>query len=322
MKNYARTAAATILAFAAATAHGAFYVNEDAPNGVSPAAAAAALLAPAARESTLYVSFAGTWLSKAGKSTLQQSESKMHAADSIAINAFARTRGRLAAANKRAIAVKAWLVKQGIPEGKVTAYTELDPEADPQDTDVQVVARSRSLSAQLSHTANLAPAQPAPTPVAEPRLSGDTQATADDNRLLFTKRIIAMAQKKVISSDDAITLLNEFLKTPDAATAVLDTNAPNAPLVVHTTPPVDEAKVWLLKGKTTLRENMKEWATLAGYSAPEWSAAGTYDVQYDKPFTGTYLEVLAEVAKIVPTLDFRVSKNRRTVQIADVARTN
>lgn len=159
----------------------------------------------------------------------------------------------------------------------------------------------------------------------------------------FARRIMAMAQAKIISGDDAIRLMNEFLNgqpgtlaAQPSATSAQQVVTPAAPIVggpIATAQPAypvaqisaqpqivaaaDASRSWTLTANRTLRENLEDWAQQAGYTKPTWSASMPYQITYTSNFNGTFLQVLAQIAQAVPGLDFKVSKAQRTIAVVD-----
>jgi len=318
----------------ATSAHAAFYVNDDAP------IVTAANPQSARQDTTSYVSFYGTRLSRSGKSTLEGMNSALLAADNINVSAYAKNKNQLQNAKRRVAAVKDWLVQHGVANSKIQTYTEVDPEDDASDTDVQIAARSSTLtptaetmrSAQLVSTSPAAQL-PAPTPAQKPQ-----PAISDQVRLDFARRIMAMAQAKVISADDAMRLIAEFLdsngttqtaapsaapvqalpqQTPSLAAAQPIVGGPIQIAAAQIVPTADAMRSWTLAADKSLHQNIDDWAQIAGYGKPAWSASVPYQVTYTSTYTGTFLEVLGRIANAVPALDIQVSKGHRTITVVD-----
>lgn len=339
------TCAVAMLALGTAvTAQAAFVVSDDAPpitasNPQGPK-----------RETTSTLSFYGTRLSRAAKSALDGMASDAVAADTINLNAYAKTKALAVNAKRRVATVKEWLVAHGVPSAKIDVYTEIDPQDDASDTDVQVTLRTVARPAQ--------PAMLSPSPI--PAASGSATAQSiqyapaqaampDRERLDFARRVIAMAQAKIISGDDAVRLVAEFLNgrevavQPQAAALPQQTAAmiaPSAPPIVggpitpaqpaqwplaavavaqapQIMPASDVFRTWTLAANKSLRENLEDWAQQAGYSKPTWSASMPYQITYTSSYTGTFLQVVGQIAQAVPALDFRVSKALHTITIVD-----
>lgn len=302
--------------FSGSAAHAAFFVSDDTPTVTASHPEAAR------RETTAYVSFYGNRPSRAGRNTLENLSSAALAADSIAINAYAKTRAQLTMAKRRVAVLKDWLVKQGVSESKIQAWSELDPEDDPTDNDVQVVLRSSLLIPTQDAIAS-APLSPATLPPPAPPQRATSGAVINDQvRLEIARRLMAMAQSKIISQEDAVRLVSDFLaaNAPQAApqlapqiTPAAAAPAPTAQIV----PTTDATRTWTLVANQSLQDNLRQWAKMAGYSEPEWAASNPYQVTYSSPYTGTFLQVLEQLSKVVPGLDFQVSQSRHTLRVVD-----
>ncbi|MBR8049221.1 TcpQ domain-containing protein [Burkholderia multivorans] len=302
--------------FSGNAAHAAFFVSDDAPTVTASHPEAAR------RETTAYVSFYGNRPSRAGRNTLQNLSGAALAADSIAINAYGKTRAQLAIAKRRVAALKDWFVKQGVPEPKIQAWSELDPEDDATDNDVQVVLRSSLLIPTQDTIASATLSTPAPAPAAPPQRSTTGAVMNDQVRLEIARRLMAMAQSKIISQEDAVRLVSDFLtaNAPQAAPQLAAQVSPSAAVpapIAQIVPITDVTRTWTLIANQSLQENLRQWAKVAGYSEPEWAASNPYQVTYSSPYTGTFLQVLQQLSTIVPGLDFQVSQSRHTLRVVD-----
>lgn len=113
-------------------AHAAFYVHDDTSSITT--------LYPfeVREESTAYIAFYGSRISKTGQIILRKMVNRSIAADTIHINAYGKTRTQFSKAKQRVATVKSWLVKQGVTETKIQTYTRLDPSNDINDTTVKI----------------------------------------------------------------------------------------------------------------------------------------------------------------------------------------
>ncbi|MCS6496766.1 TcpQ domain-containing protein [Burkholderia thailandensis] len=305
--------------FSGSAAHAAFFVSDDTPTVTASHPEAAR------RETTAYVSFYGNRPSRAGRNTLENLSGAALAADSIAINAYGKTRAQLAIAKRRVAVLKDRLVKQGVPDSKIQAWAELDPEDDPTDNDVQVVLRSSLLIPTQDAIASATLSPPTLPPSEPPQRSacGAGAVMNDQVRLEIARRLMAMAQSKIISQEDAVRLVSDFLaaNTPQAASQQLTaqiTPAAAAPTpAAQIVPATEVLRTWTLAANQSLQDNLRQWAKMAGYSEPEWAASTPYQVTYSSPYTGTFLQVLEQLSKVVPGLDFQVSQSRHTLRVVD-----
>ncbi len=346
MKIKLTCAVAMIALGSAATAQAAFVVNDDAPS------ITAANPQGPKRETTSTLSFYGTRLSRAGKTTLDGMTSDVVTADTISLNAYAKSKALMVNAKRRVATVKNWLVAHGVPEAKIDVYTEIDPNDDASDTDVQMTVRTAAYR-PAPEVVRTPPVAAAPFDVAAaPQTPQRAQPSMSEHeRLDFARRVMAMAQAKIISGDDAIRLINEFLNGQTNVGAPMQqgaslaqqpapASAPNAPPVVggpiaaaqpaqwtmsaignaqppQIMPAADVPRTWTLLASRSLRENLEDWAQQAGYAKPAWSASMPYQITYTSNYNGTFLQVLGQIAQAVPGLDFNVSKAKHTIAVVD-----
>jgi hypothetical protein len=309
----------------ASAAHAAFYVNEDAP--APTITASNPLPLPARPDTTEYVEFHGVYMTHDGKDTLQGLLGKVQNASSITLTATTRSHAQLTTTRKRLATVKNWLVRNGVTAGSIQASTELDPQDDPSDTDVQIVVHNGGNNAPplLPRSIPLADNQPAI--LSAPTTSSNTAngGMTDEMRLQIARRLMAMAQNKIISQEDAVRLVNDFL-TANPATAAMPASAipgqqisaQGEPQISVAAPAVAEVpRTWTLVAGRSLQENIQDWAKDAGYAAPDWKASMPYQVNYSSPYVGTFLQVLQQVNAQVPSLDFLVSQSRHTLTVVD-----
>jgi hypothetical protein len=344
--NFKRSLLATSAALClTGSAHAAFFVNEDAPavTAVHPEAAR--------KDKRLYIPFSKGRLSSASRAHLDSTIESYANLDSVSITTYAASRKALPAAQRRVAVVRSLMLRRGIPLEQINASAEVDPYIDPSDTDVQVVFKastqrptiesmraarfvaqplalpvSQQVSAPIVHAQqvfqNQVSVQPSSMSVlpTQPPQQGPNAAT-----LAFVKKIMAMAQSKLITQESAVRLVNEYLANlpPQSSGGALPDGG-QAQSLVPATPQIvpfgEVPRVWTLAANKSLRDNLREWAITAGYSEPSWAASNLYQITYTSSFTGTFLEVLNQVANSVPTIDFKVSRNRRTIEVVDAAR--
>jgi hypothetical protein len=319
--NLKKSILAILVAAAAQQAQAGFYVNDDAP------VITAANPEQARKAKTVYASFTGTRLSKASRTDLENLGDSPLDADSVAVSVYARNKQQLVAANRRALTVRSWLVRKGVAPDRIKVNAELDPDTDPLDTDIQIVFRSapqRAIADTLRAARFVPPAVAIPLPIANAQAQSQN---SDSARLDFVKKIMSMAASKMISQESAVRLVGDYLANlgPNAAPLPQTpaTGVPSQsgsaiqPVPSQIVPFGEVPRVWTLAANRSLRDNLKDWAATAGYGEPNWTASNPYQVTYTSTYTGTFFEVLNQVASAVPTVDFRVSKNRRTIDVVD-----
>jgi hypothetical protein len=336
----------SLLAMAAAlclssSVHAAFFVSDDAPavNAMHPEVAR--------KDKRVYVPFTKGLLSSAARAHLDTTIDNFSNIETISITTYAPTRKALPAAQRRIAIIRSIMIRRGIPREQISVNAEVDPYIDPTDTDVQVVMRastqrpntegmraarlvgqpvSTHLSAPIVYSSPVVQAQPlqlAPqqTAISTPQQSQNTAT------LGFVKKIMAMASSKLITQESAVRLVNEYLANLPApqenSTNTTGGTHGQAAMVVAGGPQIvpfgEVPRIWTLSANKSLRDNIREWAATAGYAELSWTASNLYQVTYSSKFTGTFLEVLNQVANNVPTVDFRVSRVQRTIQVVDAA---
>lgn len=320
------------------TAHAGFYVNDDAP------VVTAAHPEAARKDKTVYVSFSGTKLQGSSRGELESTADVMPNPDSVVITASVKTAKQLASANRRVASVRSALIRRGVSTDRIASNAEVDPLADALDTDVKVIFRSSTQrpsldsirAARFVQSAPAQPVQPAPVPtptypyaagtVAQPGVGSlPTMAQQGQNlaKLEFVKKIMAMASNKLISQESAVKLVNEYLSnmsntsTQFASTGAQQAIAPIVPSAPQIVPFGEVPRVWTLAANKSLRDNVRDWAIAAGYGEPAWMASNLYQVTYTSTYTGTFVEVLGQLANSVPSVDFRLSRNARRLEVVD-----
>ena len=139
--------------------------------------------------------------------------------------------------------------------------------------------------------------------------------------LQMVNRVLAMAQTNAIKADDALRLIADLMQQRQPSAQLQA--SPGAPLVATIQPApiiipvVEQPRVWTLTSGKSLKENLEAWAATAGWPAPTWEASNPYQITQDHPMTGTYMEVLGQLAKMVPTIDLQVRKGARSLKIVD-----
>jgi len=164
------------------------------------------------------------------------------------------------------------------------------------------------------------------------------QLLNDPAKLAIASKIITLCQNKLIRPEDVVTLLAELLRTAPAAPH--NPPAPQAMYVSQETPPqaqlqpaaqatlqpavyvtrqfspaADQPRTWLLDSNKTLRANLEDWASQAGWNIPDWQPANPYQITFSSTLQGSLLDALGEIAKAIPELDFQVSRTKREIHV-------
>jgi hypothetical protein len=338
--NFKQSLLATAVALClSGSVHAAFFVNDDAP------VVTAAHPEAARKDKRLYIPFTKGRLSSAARAHLDSTIESFSNIETVSITTYASTKTALPAAQRRIAIVRSLMMRRGIPREQIDANAEIDSYIDPTDTDVQVVIRAstqrptiegmrtarfvgqpvaRELTAPIVQAAQFVQTQ-APQAVPQQAMTAPPQLGQNAATLAFVKKIMAMASSKLITQESAVRLVNEYLANMPApqVTGTTTTDgtqmqaAVPAPALPQIVPFGEVPRVWTLAANKSLRDNLREWAIAAGYTEPSWTASNLYQITYSSTFTGTFLEVLNQVASSVPTVDFRVSRARRTIEVVD-----
>lgn len=309
----------------ASTAHAAFYVDEDAPQ--QTATNPNAMSTTASFE--VGYSIRRSVLGPSSRRTLTDRLEDAIDADQIVITGYGDAAGNSTLARQRAAAVKQWLTENGVAAGKIAIEEDTsarEPGGNRRDASKATIAlrtatRLPAPKAELKAAALYRP--DAVTAVLAPAARTTPAATAlDAVTLQMMTKVVSMAQSNLLRPEDAYRLLAELLQPKGQQNAnTLAVAAPTviqpAPLIV---PVVEQPRTWVLQKGKTLKENLDAWAATAGWSTPTWLASNPYRITEDHPMTGTFVEVLGQLANLVPTVDLRVRKSAQSIQVVDAKR--
>lgn len=322
--NLKKSILAILVTAVAQQAQAGFYVNDDAP------VITAANPELARKNKTAYVSFTGTRLSRVSRTDLENLGDTPLDADTVDLNVYAKNKQQLVVANRRALALRTWLVRKGVVPERIKVNAEVEPDSDPLDTDIQIVFRAapKRPNVDALRTAKLVP-QPQAAALSSAPVTGATAQTqpSEASKLDFVKKIMSMAASKMISQESAVRLVGDYLANlaPNApplppASTLMSQTQPSSPIQqtpMQIVPFGEVPRVWTLAANKSLRDNLKDWAAVGGYSEPKWAASNAYQITYTSTYTGTFFEVLNQVANAVPSIDFRVSKVNHTIEVVD-----
>lgn len=308
------------------TTHAAFYVDEDAPQ--QTAVQPSTISRSQAYDVPFYIK--RSQLGRYGRKALQGLLNNAKQSDTISITGYGDARNTTALARQRANSIRQWLVQNGVESSKIVVVES--SETNPSETlNVfnSTVALSRyqagaGLSPERQRSASLVrTSKEELPPIALASSSATPQAVINDPvKLAIAHKLVALGQNKVIKPEDAMVLLAEFLKNQDsAATAPMQVSASQllapAPVIPQVVPTAEVPQVWTLSSGKTLKENIDEWARIAGWEKPIWDATNQYQITFSSTMNGTFLEVLGQISKAVPELDIQVWKNKRVFRIAN-----
>lgn len=118
-----------------------------------------------------------------------------------------------------------------------------------------------------------------------------------------------------ISAENETTLLEVLAELARAKKDLAQLQQQIHPALPMIVPDNDKSRAWVLASNTTLNENLAGMARDVGYAEPSWKRSTPYMVRYRTNYSGTFLEALAQISDAVPRLDFKVSKQHRTIEI-------
>lgn len=312
--------------------HAAFYVEEDSPQ--QNALQVSAANAPQTYSIPFFTRKGQ--LGTRGKQALQSLLTDARNADTITVighgdgntaNTTFTTLG-----DQRALAIKQWLVRNGIPNHKIEMRDDMngDPAGIPSyfNSEVQLakarLPADRFQSAVLvRNTRDTQNNESRQGSISNANFSNTTLQT-DSSKLVMVSKIIALTQSDLIRPEDAVTLITKlFSNRLDSApqTTQVAHEAPVTPLIhqLALQPPLqsvaDQVRTWTLDANKTLRTNLADWMTQIGWTMSDWQPVNPYQITFSSTLQGTLLDVLGEVAKAVPELDIQVSHVKREIRI-------
>ena len=332
----------------AGSAHAAFYVDEDSPQ--QTALQASPVRTPPVTYSVPF--FVKRYqLGPMGKQALQSLLTAARAADGVTIIGHGDSSADATLGALRALTIKQWLVQSGIPAEKIEMRD--DPSSQPSETpsvfnsEVLLVQRAQT-NLGATDVARLRAAalvrDPRPTePATQPQAVATSQQLLNDPaKLAIASKIIALCQNKLIRPEDVVTLLAELLLTTPVASQLPapQLSAPQPMYVSHETAPqlqsqpvtqptlqpavyvtrqfspaAEQPRTWLLDSNKTLRANLEDWASQAGWNVPDWQPTNPYQITFSSTLQGSLLDALGEIAKAIPELDFQVSRTKREIHV-------
>lgn len=295
------------------SAHASYYVEED-------VIATALPLATAPASSTLATfdigfSIRRSSLGASARHTLQDRLDDVIDADQVVVTGFGDAAANGNLARQRANAIKQWLVDSGVAAGRITVEEDVSPrrrDASKASVTLKSLAQGAS-SARAVATYRPEPAKPDPA-------AAKDKTAIDPIMLQMVNKIIAMEQNKLLRPEDAYRLLAELLQPRTASGQVTAAAVPSSAVIQQTAivvPLVEQPRTWTLQKGKTLKENLEVWAATAGWAPPEWRAANPYRIAEEHTLTGTFVEVLGQLATLVPTIDLRVKKSAQTLRVVD-----
>lgn len=323
----------TVLCLALATtfssaAHAGFTVDEDAPQITAVAQTPILPQVQRVQGMNLDVTFVpqNSWINIAGKNALKLNLDELRAAEEVRITTFTTKPRNFAIQRLRGRALTQWLTANGIPANKITVtdsseFFHDDPSANTATITIMqnrpAPIQARSTIPQSTPSLRYAKLTPQETGTASPTLyqptptgdAGPTPLINDKVRLALVQKIVSMAQNKLVKPEDVVNMIAEVLKMQDPSSPALSPTI--APIVA-----IDFPRAWTLDNKKSLRENVEDWARIAKWEAPEWHSNTSFEFPY-ATLNGTFLDALGQLAKAVPSLDFKANRTYRTLSVVD-----
>lgn len=264
-----------------------------------------------------------------GKASMAALLIAARAADEIEITGRPDATNQSSLSLLRAYVLRDYLTANGIDPAIITVTTA---DTHPQQSNVfasTIVIKRKQNAGQTTNIADSRSARER-LPLMKPSASDDqnegikTQSTAGatsplDIKMAFAQRILKMAKAGTITSDDAIKILNELINnspSPAAQVKKASIDAANVPVGHDQFNKAEQITVnkWALSANKTLRQNLDDWAKLAGWKPVVWDIPADFNVTYSSVLDGDFLAVLEKVSTAA-NLDFYVSKNAKEIRV-------
>lgn len=223
-------------------------------------------------------------------------------------------------AYRRAANVKAWLLDNGIDGSVVTTSADGTVMKGPKGyscvVSLSMPTSTRGAGAYASVVqANRATVadQSAPQP---PSPQAARQAERNEQMKMIS-RVLDMARAKVITGDNAVAMIDQLMKDSEpSVSAPKPVAAPvvPAPIVAQI---MAMPTTYSLTANRTLRDTLSDWARVAGWKEPTWTASNPYLIAQGQSLTGDFVGAIRTVSDLVPGLDFRVNTATREITVKD-----
>lgn len=264
-----------------------------------------------------------------GKASMAALLIAARAADAIEITGRPDATNQSSLSLLRAYVLRDYLTANGIDPAIITLTTA---DTHPQQSNVfasTIVIKRKQNAGQTTNIADSRSVRES-LPLMKPSASDDqnegikTQSTTGatsllDMKMAFVQRILKMAKAGTITSDDAIKILNELINSPSPAakTKAAAIDAANTPVGHDQFNKAEQITVnkWVLSANKTLRQNLDDWAKLAGWKPVVWDIPSDFNVTYSSVLDGEFLTVLEKVSTAA-NLDFYVSKNAKEIRVS------
>lgn len=313
LKHFALAASILILC---ASARASYYVDEDsAPvvNAVQPA------ISTTLATFDVGYSIRRSTLGASARHTLQDRLDDIIDADQVVVTGFGDAAGNAGLARQRANTIRQWLIDSGVAQGRISVEEDTSPRRRDASKATVTLKSLASGTAAMPKTAMVARADLTASAVQSPP-SREKAPAFDPLVVEMATKIIAMEKGKLLRPEDAYRLLAELLQ-PRGSGASAQTAVAISPAIIQpaaiVVPVVEQPRAWTLQKGKTLKENLEAWAATAGWAVPEWRASNPYRIAEDHTLNGTFVEVLSQLAGLVPGIDLRVKKAAQTLRVVD-----
>lgn len=318
-----------ILAIFSTPVHASFYVDDDAPQVTAAVPLPALPQAQTTSEINIDLIFAPkqSWITLLGKRKLKATLEEFRTADEITITTYKTFPASAWTQRLRGQSIKQWLVVNDVSASKITVVvddTETVSQDDPSANTSYITLRQRktlpsnaSTQASPRYATLVRPEQIKPiSAIYQPTTAREAprELITDTVKLALVQKIVSMSQNKVVKPEDAMNMLAEILKMRDGTPSTIPALA--TPLAASIMA-IDLPRTWTLDGTKPLRENVEDWSKIAKWEPPAWNSATSFKFT-TSTLTGTYLDVLGQIAKAVPTLDFKANRTLRTLSVFDI----
>lgn len=312
------------LACVAPLAHASYYVIDNPPpqpvsgliRSLPEFASRQEYMAP------LSVAFArrSAQIAKDAAKTLTTALDKFRDAASVSIEGCGDPGDNESIAYRRAAAVKAWLLDNGVDASVIN--TSADGSVTKTQHGYACLVRAATRSAPPAYVpfvgrelgaAVVAPAAPVATAPAQPQTRSEQMRMID--------RVLDMVRMKIVTPDNALAMIQQLMKEADGLNTVSRPGGMGAtPVVAQIMPLQAPVQSYVLTANHTLRDTLSEWARSAGWREPVWLASNPYLIAQGQSLGGDFMGALHTVSDLVPGLDFRVNTATHEITVVDAGR--
>lgn len=197
--------------------------------------------------------------------------------------------------NQRANTIRQLLIANKVPAAKITVEYSASSVAD---SEPRVYLSEIRLGAAATAPAAAPQVAVRQAPAPHPISSAES----------FQMKILELHKAGIISTGEAERMLSTArrevaMQTPAALPGTIDNSSP--------------VRTWKLPKGGTLRDALVAWSQAAGWNPPVWIPADPYDITESVAMRTDLVSAIAEIAAELPSLDFEVSKRKRTITVRE-----